>query len=421
MSEIIKLQEKLKEVSESLGKSSKALLDKHTEAEKKGEVFAGEYKTFSEKVNSDINKLTEEMKKISVALQAPRENKGDKGAKSEIEIKTAKALDNYYRHGKGELSTEEKNLLSGKADKEEKTSTSVNEGNNVEGGYLVEPDFRAEIIKDIVEISPIQANVRTIQTSGREVRAPKRDTEMEAFYTGERQQIQKTKETYSRPSIPVNKIAAIVDVTDEELMDASFDLQSEFRMGFAEQFAKRANNALLRGDSIDKPSGILLNSILQANAFKNGATFGLNASKLLQLQYQVKTGYLKNSKYYANRQTISQMRVLKDLDGRFQWDPGLNGGQTPTFAGFPLVETPDMAQSWETAPEYAADTDALKDFTLMFGDLSRLYWLVERTQMTISRNPFILEETDEVRFTAKMRHGGQVVRPEAAVLFKMAV
>ena len=420
---VLELQNQLKKTTEEMGAATKALQEKHLEAQKKGETFAGEYKTYQEKVNKHIDDLTDEMKKISTALQAPGFQKTvEDNAKNEVQEKAAKALDHYYRHGKGSLSDDQKSILKGFASKEDeiekKSSSSVNEGNNVEGGYLLQTDDRNEIIKDVVEISPLQANVRTITTSGREVRAPKRDTTMEAFYTGERQAIQKTKETYSRPLIPVNKLAAIVDVTDEELMDSSFDLQSEFRMGFSEQFAKRGNRAILRGDGIDKPSGILTDS--RMSTFKNGATFLLDAKKLLQLQYQVKTNYLKNSKYYANRQTISQMRILQDLDGRFQWDPGLNGGQVPTFAGFPLVEVPDMAQSWETSGEYTADTDPLKAYTLMFGDLSRLYWEVQRTQMTISRNPFILEETDEIRFTAKMRHGGQVVRPEAAVLFEMS-
>lgn len=421
MGEIAELQKKLTEVSEKLGKSAKALHDKHDEAEEKSKLSAGEHKAYQEKVSKDIDDLTAEMKKISDMLQAPSfQETFEKGAKTEVETKTAEALDVYYRKGKAELSADQKSLLKGFASKEDeqKSSTSMNEGNNIEGGYLLQPDFRNEIIKDIVEISPMQANVRTITTSGREVKAPKRDKTSEAFYVGERQTIPKTGIEWSRPTIPVNKIAAIMDVTDEELADSTFDLQSEFRMEFSEQFAKRGNRAILRGDGIDKPEGILTDS--RMSTFKNGATFGLNASKLLQLQYQVKTGYLKNAKYYAQRQTISQMRILKDLDGKFQWDPGLNGGQTPNFAGFSLVEVPDMAQSWETSGGFIADTDPLKAFTLMFGDLSKLYWLVERSQMTISRNPFILEETDEIRFTAKMRHGGQVVRPEAAVLFEMS-
>ena len=50
---------------------------------------------------------------------------------------------------------------------------------------------------------------------------------------------------------------------------------------------------------------------------------------------------------------------------------------------------------------------------IAFGDFARAYCLVDRTNMSIVRDPFTQNHLGNVRYTARRRVGGTVVIPEA--------
>ena len=76
-------------------------------------------------------------------------------------------------------------------------------------------------------------------------------------------------------------------------------------------------------------------------------------------------------------------------------------GVPNTILGAPYVEATDAADiGSSTKPVY-------------WGDFRRGYMIVDRTSLSIMRDPFTQATSGNVRYIARRRVGGQVILPEA--------
>ena len=116
------------------------------------------------------------------------------------------------------------------------------------------------------------------------------------------------------------------------------------------------------------------------------------------------TGVLKDGYvpvFVLNRRTLATIRKLKDGTGQYLWAPGIASVLPNTIIGEPYVSAIDM-------PDIATGQDPVA-----YGDFRRGYWIVDRTSMTMVRDPFTRASTDEVVLTFHRRLTGQVVKAEA--------
>jgi HK97 family phage major capsid protein len=136
---------------------------------------------------------------------------------------------------------------------------------------------------------------------------------------------------------------------------------------------------------------------------------------LVTLFHAVKTAYARNGLWALNRKSLGKVRMLKDTTGQYLWQPGvgqsgtLMQGIAPTILGAGYVECPDM-------PDEGANA-----FPIAFGDWKRAYTLVDRIDMAVTRDPYTLASSGQVKIFARRRVGGQVVLGEALMLLKCAV
>mgnify|MGYP003674404074 FL=1 len=89
------------------------------------------------------------------------------------------------------------------------------------------------------------------------------------------------------------------------------------------------------------------------------------ADQIIDLIYTPKSQYRAGPRFVMNRRTVSAVRKLKDVDGRYLWQPG-NGGEAATVIGFPVTEMEDM-------PDIGASNAAIA-----FGDFRRGYLSADR-------------------------------------------
>ncbi len=157
--------------------------------------------------------------------------------------------------------------------------------------------------------------------------------------------------------------------------------------------------AFVTGDAVGKPEGLLVNAdVAETNSGDGGA---ITADGLIDLFHAVKTAYARNGTWLMNRQTLGEVRKLKDSQGQYLWQPGLQAGVPGAILGAPFVEAPDV-------PDIAANATPV-----VFGDFRRGYLIVDRVQMSVLRDPFTQATSGNVRFIARRRVGGQVVLAEA--------
>ena len=377
------VEQELEELKKDFNKLKEVAEQQEQEEKEDGEVRA-ETKNKEEKIQDALDKKEMKAKRKMVA--------DSKEPKSELEAETkmaTKAMFKAMAMGEGSLSGKEQKALSTL--------------DNTQAGYLAPNEYVQELIKDIVEVSPVREAARVIETERKSVEIPRRTDESEALWVGEKQDNQeKTNSQYGLEEIPTHKLTAITAITQEMIEDAVFNMENEVNADLTEQFAKAEGKAFIQGDANRKPEGILTNSDVEAiDAEESTAGTLDDADDLIDLVYAPKTSYRQNGVFMINRNTIRDVRKLKDDDGQYLWQPGIAGLAPATILDQPYVEAPDMPD---------VETGATP---VVYGDFERGYYIVNRIMMEMLRDPYSRKTEGIVEFMARMRVGGQVVLPEA--------
>jgi HK97 family phage major capsid protein len=276
----------------------------------------------------------------------------------------------------------------------------LNVGTDTAGGYLAPLEYVREIIKAVVEQSPARALVNVRSTAMKSIQIPKRTGTFSATWVAEQgTRSETTGLAYGLEELPLHEVYALVDISNQMLEDAAFDMESELRMEASEQFAVAEGTAIISGSGVGKPQGVLTHA--SVTSVNSGHATAITADGLLGLFYGIKTAYARNATWGMSRSTIAAIRKLKDGDGNYLWMPGLATGVPNSINGAPYVEMVDM-------PTIGAGT-----YPVVFGDWRRAYTLVDRISMEFLRDPYTQATSGNVRFIFRRRQGGQVVLAEA--------
>jgi HK97 family phage major capsid protein len=326
------------------------------------------------------------------------ESKGSK-------ILETKIYEKALRHGFERLTADEVKVLTVASD--------------VTGGYLAPPQYEQSIIKAIVLVSPFRSLVSVRQSGATELQLPKRTQTAAASWVGEIATRSETQNpNWGLMKVPAHELMAEARISMQNLEDSAFNLEAELSSEFSEQFAVAEGAAVASGNGVGKPLGFL-----DANAAGpstpidftvSGATStiagasGSEGDGLVNLYHAVKSGYASNGTWVMNRSSLGKVRLLKDTVGRFLWQasPDLESRSPGLLLGAPIVECPDMPNEGAGA------------FPIAFGDFKRGYSLVDRIGMSIMRDPYTLQSSGQVKFTARRRIGGQVTLGESLRLLK---
>jgi len=276
-------------------------------------------------------------------------------------------------------------------------------------GYLLAPpDVTKEIIKDIIEMSPMRslATVRTI--GGPSLKQPKRTGTASATRVGETQARTNTGDpAYGMVEIQAPELFARAEISQQMLEDADYDLEAELRSEFSEQFAYKEGYEFINGvASANQAEGLLTNSAI--GNVVSGHASQITADGLISLIYGIKTGYAARAVLIFARSTIAAIRKLKDGTGGYLWTPGVAGVTPNTILGAPYVEMPDM-------PAIGADT-----YPVAYGDFKRVYSIADRVVMSFQADFITGADSGLVVYRARKRVGGGVRQADAVKKLKIA-
>ena len=307
---------------------------------------------------------------------------------SKMESKHVQIFDKWLRKGKENLTPDEVKVLT--------------VGNDTTAGYLAPPEYVRELIKGIVEYSPIRSIARIRSTSQRSIQVPKRTGEFTAQWVAEQgTRSETTGYTVGLEEIAAHEMYALVDISEQELEDSVFNLEAEMNSEFTEQFAKAEGAAFVSGTAVGQPQGILtgLPGTRSQTSINNDA---LAADDLINAAHNVKAEYARNGSFILSRSTLAAVRKMQDGEGQYVFQPGVYAmGVGSNILGHPIVECTDM-------PAVANGT-----VPVVFGDFRRGYMIVDRTVLSIMRDPFTQASSGNVRYIARRRVGGQVILEEA--------
>jgi HK97 family phage major capsid protein/HK97 family phage prohead protease len=330
-----------------------------------------------------IDKLSAQLDQVQTRLARPSARVEPREDQAGLE---QKAFLNWCRKG-----------VEGLDDLEKKTLSTIAGSPSLGGWNLVSETFLRELMRNLVEFTPMRQVARVQQVSGNPVLLPKRTHNLTAAWVAEEATHSLSEPGYEQQSIAIFEARVSVEVTNQLLEDSAFDLAAELGRDFAEEFARLENVAFVAGNGTTEPHGFRMS----ADFTTVGDT--ISADSIIDLFYSVPSVYAARGTWLMPRTVMGEVRKLRSaVDGPYVWADSLVPGQPPSLLGRPVVEAPDLTAAGSPSPA-----------TVAFGDWNRAYRVLDRTGLEILRDPYTAARRSIVVFHARRRVGGALVDGEA--------
>ena len=171
-----------------------------------------------------------------------------------------------------------------------------------------------------------------VRDSGADLRIPVMSGYSTAAEVTEGSAISESNPTYSSILLNPAKQAFIVQLSNELVSDAGFDIEANVAEQAGVAIGTRANTVIHAAVTAVAGSGVTA-----------GTTDAITADELIDLAYSVDgmARMLPGAAYMVNTSTLGAIRKLKDNDGRYILD--VVAGGPSTILGHPVLENPAVA------------------------------------------------------------------------------
>jgi HK97 family phage major capsid protein len=284
-------------------------------------------------------------------------------------------------------------------------------GDDAGAGYLLAPpDVNKEIIKDIIEMSPMRSIATVRNIGGPSLKQPKRTSAAgAATRVGEVTPRTNTGDpAYGMLEIQAPEMFARAEISMQMLEDSDYDLIAELNSEFVDQFAVKEGAEFVAGTGAANQAQGFMHASAGLGEVVSGAATTLTGDGLIELWAALKTGYAPRAVFTLNRATIADVRKLKTGDGAYLWTPGVAGVVPNTILGANYVEFPDM-------PDVGAGL-----YPIAYGDFRRGYVIVDRIQIMFQPDYTTGADQGMVVFRCRKRVGGGVRQADAIKKLKVA-
>jgi HK97 family phage major capsid protein len=184
-------------------------------------------------------------------------------------------------------------------------------------------------------------------------------------------------------------------VTAELIDDSAFDIAALLGSELGMRIGRATSAYFATGTGTDQPQGITNAPVGKTAASTAAVTF----DEVIDLIHSVDPAYrtFPSCGFAFNDATLAELRKLKDLEGRYYWQPGTIESEPSRIFGFPYVVVQEM-------PSFAASAKpivfgAMEKFILRDHAAYRFYRLVERYRV----------EQDSDAWIAYSRHDSRLL------------
>jgi len=220
----------------------------------------------------------------------------------------------------------------------EQRATLVPSANTVPKSFFDQVFDVARLVGPMLEVSEM---INT--SSGEDLTIPTLTAYSAATLKGAGTALDESEPTYSSITLGAYKYGLLIPVAAELVSDAGFNIESHLAEQAGNGIGTAVNAALTTGDGSSKPNGIVTASS-EGVVGGTGVTGAFTADELIDLAYSGVDGLVRRlpgTGYMASGQAIGAMRKLKDTAGNYLYQVGV--GQPDTFAGFDVIENPNIA------------------------------------------------------------------------------
>jgi HK97 family phage major capsid protein len=228
-------------------------------------------------------------------------------------------------------------------------TTTSTEGVGADGGFAVPPDFRTAITEKVMGVDSLLARTDQLTSASNSITLPKDETTpwqstggIQAFWEGEGSLITQSKVALEQTTIRLNKLTALVPVTEELLEDASA-LSTYINRKAPQKFDYKIQNAIINGTGAGQPKGILASDALVEVAKESGQVADtVLAQNITNMWARMYAPSRSNAIWLINQDVEPQLDYLQ-MPGTNPTAPlfmpagGLSASPFATLKGRPVV------------------------------------------------------------------------------------
>ena len=270
-----------------------------------------------------------------------------------------------------------------------------------DGGVLVPDILSNELLKQEIEISPILANARLINSKVKSINIPIRTTIGSVNRPGEGGTSTVSNSKYKTARLEAYRNDIVTPITREELNFTMFNMENQMTIDAALALTYQTNYDFLLGNGVSKSEGIMTNASVTTVNSGIAADIDLDNFLTMQKKDNIKSAYRSNGKFYMNSNTLFDLLARKDGMGAYLWNQNIALGLPNTIAGRPYIDTPDMDD---------IDTNL---YPVLFGDLSKAYYILRAVNVELVIDPYTSKKEGIIEYMWIEFIGGKVVLPEA--------
>jgi HK97 family phage major capsid protein len=263
--------------------------------------------------------------------------------------------------------------------------------NTVPVGFLDRVYGLARLVGPMLDVSEV-----ITRTTGESLRIPTYTAYSTAAQYAAGSAIAESNPTFDSLLLTPKKIGFTVQIANELLGDAGFDIESVIAEQAGNAIGFKINDLATVGTGSTETLGL----VASAGSGVTAGTTSFTADDLINLQFSLdgSARRLPGVAYMANTQTVGAIRKLKDGDGTFLYQ--VNVGAPDVFAGFQIFENPAMANVGTGAK------------SVVFGHLPSYKIVTTGLEVATSTDAYFANDVTAYRFTYRMdgalSHAGHV-------------
>ncbi|WIJ63861.1 phage major capsid protein [Serratia nevei] len=354
-----------------------------------------------ETLNGKLSELDNLKSQLEEELAAAKRPGGGKGSKAATEHKAGWLQ--FVRKGKDD----------GLAELEQKAMQTTTDP---DGGYAVPEELDRNIISALKDEVVMRAECTVITMGTPNYKKLVNQGGTNSGWVGE---------TDERPETKTSKLAVIEPVwgeiygnpmaTQTMLDDAFFDVENFIVSDLTQEFAEQEEIAFTNGDGDKKPKGLLAyGSDIKDDKERAwgklqhllaGKPDAITADEIVKLVYTLRKPYRSGARWMMNNSTLFTVRTLKDSQGNYLWQPGLQLGQPSSLLSYGIAEN-------EQFPDNAGGGTPIG-----FGNFKRCFTILDRIGVRMLRDPYTKKPF--VGFYTTKRVGSMMVDSNSVKLLKM--
>ena len=248
-----------------------------------------------------------------------------------------------------------------------RSASGLNETTPSDGGFLVQKDFVADLLKRTYETGILASKVKKIplSTNANGIKINAIDEESRAngsrwggvqtYWENEADKITASKPKFRTMDLSLKKLTGLCYVTDELLQDASA-LENVIREAFAEEFGFKIDDAILSGTGAGQPLGILnAGSLVKVDKEKDQTEI-ITVENLVKMWARLWSRSRANSVWYINPEIEPLLYTLRVGDKPVYIPAGgLSEAPYGTLFGRPVMPLEQCSELGEVGDIILAD------------------------------------------------------------------